>query len=92
MKRFTEREKEVLKLIAKGLNKKKIAERLTLSTGTIQTHFNNIYSKVHFSNYEVTKVKIALWYIKQLLDEHIFAGLEPNKRQLKNLREVFKEL
>jgi DNA-binding NarL/FixJ family response regulator len=42
---LTQREAEVLRLIAQGLNNREIAERLFISEATVKTHINNIFSK-----------------------------------------------
>ena len=44
---LTEREMEVLKLIAKGYSNEKIAEQLVISLGTVKGHVSNILSKLH---------------------------------------------
>jgi len=44
---LTEREMEVLKLIAKGNSNEKIAEQLVISVGTVKGHVSNILSKLH---------------------------------------------
>lgn len=44
---LTIREKEILQLLVDGLNKKQIADKLCISTHTIDTHLKNIYSKLH---------------------------------------------
>ena len=44
---LTEREMEVLKLIAKGFPNDKIAEQLVISVGTVKGHVSNILSKLH---------------------------------------------
>jgi NarL family two-component system response regulator LiaR len=44
---LTEREMEVLKLIAKGYSNEKIAEQLVISMGTVKGHVSNILSKLH---------------------------------------------
>jgi len=44
---LTERELEVLKLIAKGYTNDKIAEQLVISVGTVKGHVSNILSKLH---------------------------------------------
>jgi NarL family two-component system response regulator LiaR len=44
---LTERELEVLKLIAKGYANEKIAEQLVISVGTVKGHVSNILSKLH---------------------------------------------
>jgi NarL family two-component system response regulator LiaR len=44
---LTEREMEVLKLIAKGYYNDKIADQLVISVGTVKGHVSNILSKLH---------------------------------------------
>jgi len=44
---LTERELEVLKLIAKGYPNDKIADQLVISVGTVKGHVSNILSKLH---------------------------------------------
>ncbi len=44
---LTEREEEILELTVDGLIKKEIAERLSLSYHTVDTHLRNIYTKLH---------------------------------------------
>jgi len=47
---ITRREKEVLKLIADGLTNKEIAEKLFISTTTVDTHRNSLLSKFEVKN------------------------------------------
>lgn len=42
---LTQREVDVLRLIANGLNNQQIAEKLFISEATVKTHINNIFSK-----------------------------------------------
>jgi len=44
---LTPRETEVIELAAKGYRSKEIADSLSLSTQTVETHFRNIYEKLH---------------------------------------------
>jgi len=44
---LTEREMEVLKLIAKGYSNDRIADQLVISVGTVKGHVSNILSKLH---------------------------------------------
>jgi DNA-binding NarL/FixJ family response regulator len=45
--RLTEREQEILRLLADGLQKKEIADALQLSTHTVSTHMRRVYTKLH---------------------------------------------
>ena len=47
---LTERELEILRLIAVGHSNREIAEILTISIGTVKTHSHNIYGKLDASN------------------------------------------
>jgi DNA-binding NarL/FixJ family response regulator len=47
IERLTNREEEILRLLAKGYLYKEIAAHLGVSLGTIQTHVASIYGKLH---------------------------------------------
>ena len=47
---LTDRETEVLRLVAKGLTAKQVAARLVLSHRTVQNHVQNAMSKLHVHN------------------------------------------
>ena len=47
---LSERELEVLKLLALGLSNQQIAERLFISTGTAKTHIHNLCGKLGAHN------------------------------------------
>jgi NarL family two-component system response regulator LiaR len=47
---LTERELEVLSLIAKGLDNQAIAQRLTVTEVTVRTHLSHILDKLHLAN------------------------------------------
>ena len=51
-KELTERENEVVKLLAKGKSYASIANELHLSINTIKTHTRNIYEKLHINKKE----------------------------------------
>ena len=43
---LSERELEILQLIAGGMSNKELANELVLTVGTVKWHLNNIYSKL----------------------------------------------
>ena len=47
---LTDREREVLDLIARGLNNAEIAQRLVLSPKTVRNHVSNIFSKLQVAD------------------------------------------
>ncbi len=62
--RLTERETEVLRLVAKGLTYKQIAERLVLSHRTVQNHVQNVLGKLHLH----TRYELVRYAVKKGLD------------------------
>lgn len=47
---LTDREREVLDLIAEGLDNRQIANRLYISNKTVSNHISNIFTKLHLSD------------------------------------------
>ena len=62
---LTERETEVLKMVAKGMSYKQIAERLVLSHRTVQNHVQNTLRKLQMHN----RVELTRYAIEQGLDD-----------------------
>ncbi|HLZ21869.1 MAG TPA: response regulator transcription factor [Ktedonobacterales bacterium] len=56
---LTEREREVLRLIADGLHNAEIAERLVISERTVKSHVNNILAKLQVA--DRTQAAIFAW-------------------------------
>ena len=50
VEQLSERELEVLQLIAEGVSRQEIASQLVLSLNTVKTHARNIYSKLGVNN------------------------------------------
>jgi LuxR family maltose regulon positive regulatory protein len=47
---LSERELEVLRLLAAGYKYKEVAERLVISMNTVRSHTKNVYSKLNVNN------------------------------------------
>lgn len=56
---LTDREQEVLNLLAKGLTNKDIAQSLILSVRTVEAHLHNIYGKLDVAS----RTEAALWAV-----------------------------
>jgi DNA-binding CsgD family transcriptional regulator len=61
LQKLTEREKEVLFLLATGLPNKVLAEKLFVSPGTIKTHTINVYQKMGVGNRTSAILKAVEW-------------------------------
>jgi len=62
---LTDRETEVLRMVATGMSYKQIAERLVLSHRTVQNHVQNTLRKLQLHN----RVELTRWAIEQGLDD-----------------------
>lgn len=58
---LTERESEVLTMVAQGLSNQEIAQRMHLSEWTVRTHISNILSKLHLAN----RTQAALYALRE---------------------------
>ena len=58
---LTQRELEVLQLVAHGLSNQQIADRLTISEATVRTHVSNILSKLHLAS----RIQAALYALHE---------------------------
>jgi len=56
---LTDREQEVLRVIANGLTNSQIAEKLVISENTVKGHVSNILSKLHVA--DRTQVAVYAW-------------------------------
>jgi DNA-binding NarL/FixJ family response regulator len=61
---LTDREAEILRLVAKGLTYPQIADRLSLSTRTVQNHVQNTLSKLQLHN----KAQLVRYALEQGVD------------------------
>ena len=60
---LTEREMDVLRLIARGHSNREIAEALIISEKTVKTHVSNILSKLHLAD----RTQAAIYALRQRL-------------------------
>lgn len=58
---LTEREAEVLKLVARGLSNQQIAQQLVISEATVRTHVSNILGKLHL----VSRTQAVLFALRE---------------------------
>ncbi|GIK36738.1 MAG: DNA-binding response regulator [Chloroflexota bacterium] len=67
---LTERELEVLKLVAQGLDNKEIADRLVISGPTVRSHITNILTKLNLTS----RTQAVLYALRQGI-----VGLDENQ-------------
>jgi NarL family two-component system response regulator LiaR len=58
---LTDREMEVLRMVAKGLSNPEIAQQLVITEATVRTHVSNILSKLHLAN----RVQATLYALQE---------------------------
>ena len=60
LQELTEREREVLELIARGLTNRQIAEKMVISEKTVKTHVSNLLDKLDLED----RTRAAIWALK----------------------------
>lgn len=62
---LTEREKQVLRLLARGASNREIGQALVIAESTVKTHLRNILHKLHLQN----RVQAAIYAVQEGLAE-----------------------
>lgn len=63
VEQLTPREMDVLRLVAKGMSNKEIADKLIISEKTTKTHLSNILSKLHLAD----RTQVAIYALRKRL-------------------------
>jgi two-component system, NarL family, response regulator LiaR len=75
---LTEREVEVLRMVAQGKSNRQIADELVLSLGTVRAHLSNILGKLHLAS----RTQATLYALREglaSLDDADLANAEPDE-------------
>jgi len=59
LEQLTTREREILRLLAKGYLYKEIAEHLSISMSTVRTHVSSVYEKLHVQSRTEAAMKLV---------------------------------
>ena len=60
MYRLTQREREIVDLISRGLSNKEVGRQLNLQEGTVKVHLHNICTKLEVPN----RTALMLWRLR----------------------------
>ncbi len=72
---LTEREIEILGMVAQGRTNQQIADELFLSERTVRTHITNILAKLHLEN----RTQAALYALRSGIAHLPYASADPNE-------------
>ena len=73
---LSRREREVIALVAEGLNNKEIGERISVSPLTVKNHLRVIFEKLQVYG----RLKLAVYALKSGLVDEIMAGEVSHQR------------
>jgi DNA-binding CsgD family transcriptional regulator/N-acetylneuraminic acid mutarotase len=78
---LSERELEILRLVATGASNKEVAQKLYISANTVKVHLRNIFAKIGAAS----RTEAALYAIRMGIIEQDTAGLTEEKEPVHNL-------
>jgi len=80
---LTDREREILNLIAQGLTNQEIAQQLVIEVGTVKNHIHSIFDKLNVSSRKDAALYLSL--LKQHEEnEFLSSSLLPSKTQVES--------
>jgi DNA-binding NarL/FixJ family response regulator len=59
-RKFTQKELEVIEMVAKGITINEIAHDLIISSSTVKTHLSNIRTKFNFDTEDISNIRVML--------------------------------
>ena len=75
--RLSEREHQLVELIAQGLETKEIAGKLFVSANTVRSHLHSVFNKLHLSD----RLELALWKVAPAVKTEAFGGPDHRKER-----------
>ena len=94
---LTEREKEVMALVSRGLNNQQIIDKLVISLTTLKTHLSNIYSKYNLTgprvDFSVQRLRAVLKFKETMFKKYdllykLIAEAEQFLQKVRSLKNV----
>ena len=82
LENLSDREMQIFQLLGLGLGTRHIAELLSLSVKTVESHRENIKHKLHVSSSAELSVYAAEWVEQRLFsEEHTFRGARQGRKR-----------
>lgn len=85
---LTKREQEVLALVAQGMTNAQIAERLCLSSHTVQAHLSNLHQKTGTQN----RTALAVQYSPAVGEATVYIALQQQVKRLQAENTMLRDL
>lgn len=89
--KLTEKELEVMELIARGFSDNEIAEKLIIAETTVKTHKTHIYEKYQVEG-STARVKAVIEYLKQERGVKVFETYEEENKGFEEVEFTYMDL